>query len=98
MAGTYDTNDEVRLSAEFRNNSGVLADPSSVTFKIKLPDGTITSYVYGVDVSVVKDSVGLFHMDFNVSDDTGIFFYRVEGGGSLRAASESKFTVKVSQF
>lgn len=97
MAGSYDKGDVVRCSVEFRNNSEVLSDPSVVTFKVKNPAGTVTTYVYGTDIAVVKDSTGMYHVDIEI-DSVGIWYYRFIGSGTLKAASEAKFTIKQSEF
>ena len=98
MAGSYDIGDSIRCSVEFKARStGTLTDPSVVTFKFKNPAGTETTYVYGTDAELVKDSTGMYHVDLDISSP-GIYFYRFVGSGTVKAASESKFTVKASQF
>lgn len=96
MAGTYDKGDRPRCQAEFKL-SNVLTDPTTVTFKYKKPDGTIVTLVYGTDVSLVKASTGIYYVDVDI-DASGQWFYRFEGTGTVKAASESKFTVRVSEF
>jgi hypothetical protein len=49
MANTYDQGDMVRLAATFEIET-VDTDPSTITFKILAPDGTVTTYVFGTDV------------------------------------------------
>lgn len=97
MAGSYDKNDVVRCSVEFKNTSGTLSDPSVVTFKIKNPAGTTTTYVYGTDAALVKDATGQYHIDVDI-DSVGIYYYRFIGSGTLKAANEGKFTIKQTEF
>lgn len=97
MPGAYDKNDIVRCRAEFRNTSDVLTDPTSVVFKFKNPAGTITTYTYGTDVELVKENTGIYYVDIDI-DSIGSWSYRFEGSGSLKTASESKFTIKQSEF
>jgi hypothetical protein len=96
MAGNYDIGDAIRCSVEFKANS-VLTDPSVVTFKLKNPAGTETTYVYGTDAQLVRDSTGAYHVDVDISS-AGIYYYRFVGSGTLKAASESKFSIKPSEF
>ena len=97
MAGAYDINDLVRCTAQFKTTSGTLVDPTAVIFKLKNPAGTVTSFTYGVDADLVRDSLGKYHIDVAV-DRVGIWHYRFEGTGTAKAASESKFSIKQSAF
>ena len=97
MAGSYDKQDSVRVTARFYNSSDVLTDPSGVLCKIKKPDGSVSTYVYGTDAALVKQGTGIYYLDVDI-DQVGIFIYRFEGSGGLKAASESKFTIKQSEF
>lgn len=47
----------VRLAVEF-NVNGTPTDPTAVTFKVRVPAGTVTTYVYGTDAQLVKASAG----------------------------------------
>lgn len=96
MAGTYDKGDRPRCKAEFKLNS-TLTDPSSITFKYKKPDGVSTSLVYGVDSDLKRESTGIYYVDLDINL-SGQWFYRFEGTGTVQAASESKFTVRTSEF
>jgi hypothetical protein len=89
----YYNGTEIRLSAAFTNN-GVAVDPTTVTFKVKDPTGKITPYTAP---SVVKDSVGNYHLDFAVGI-SGIWYYRAEGTGAATVAGEAQLSVKTSQF
>ena len=96
MASQYDVGDSVRMSAAFTVSS-VATDPTTITFKMREPDGTVTTYVYGTDAELVKDSTGNYHVDWGTSM-SGDFFYRFTGTGACVAASEGYFTVKESRF
>lgn len=86
----------VRLSAAFAV-SAAATDPSTITFKVKVPAGTVTTYVYGTDVQVVKDSTGNYHVDWAATAE-GIHAWRFEGTGTCQAAAEQQFTVSDSRF
>ena len=93
---TYDQGDVVRCTGRFYNSSDAAADPTTVTFYIKGPN-TDETYVYGTDVEVVKDSTGVYHVDFSVpktgATAAGKYTYRFEGAGSNASADEDSFIV-----
>jgi hypothetical protein len=93
----FDKGDRVLCSGEFRDAGGELVDPATVTFKVKKPGGSITTYTYGLDVELVKDAVGKYRVEVDV-DISGTWFYRFEGTGAAKSAGESEFIVKRSQF
>ena len=93
----HDTGDVVRVNVAFTNLAGAPVDPGVVTVRIKNPVGVKTSYVYGIAVEVVKDSVGLYHMDLEPTIQ-GVWVYRWEGTVSNKGAEESSFEVKESEF
>lgn len=96
MAGNYDINDTVRCRAKFKNSNKVLIDPTSVTFKFKSPDGVITTYVYGVDSQLVRESTGIYYCDIDLLQ-SGNYIYRFNSSGTLKSGSESRFSVKRSE-
>ena len=96
MAGAYDKGDRPRCRAEFRLNN-ILTDPTVITFKYKKPDGTVITLVYETDTELKRDSAGIYYIDIDV-DLSGQWYYRFEGTGTVKAASESRFQVKVSEF
>lgn len=95
-ANKYQIGEGFRLQAVFEV-SDINTDPTTVTFKIKNPSNVITTYVYGVALEVIKDAVGIYHMDITVSAE-GNWWYRVEGTGACIAAYENPFVGIASQF
>lgn len=93
---TFDIGDLVRLSAAFSVNQQD-TDPTTLTLKILTPNGVEASHVYGTDLAVVKDAVGHFHFDLNVTM-AGAHYYRWQGTGNAQAALEGSFYVQPSQF
>lgn len=87
----------VRVSAEFRNAAGVVADPSAVLFKYRDPEGTITPLVYGTDAALVKDSTGNYHVDID-ANMAGTWNWRFYATGTGQTANEGTFTVGESVF
>lgn len=93
---TYDVGDLVRLSATFTDAAGQYCDPTVVCFSVLPPSQSIgTTYTYGTDPEVVKDSQGHYHMDINITD-WGIWHYRAYATGTGQGAEHWKFVVSPS--
>lgn len=97
MANTYDIGDVVRVSGAFATSAGTAVDPATVKFRIRRPDRTIDFYEYGVDGEVIKDAVGNYHMDILI-DQSGTWYYRVEGITTNRGAEENSIIIRRSKF
>lgn len=99
----YDIGDAVRLKTwsasvlGFTDVNGALADPTTVTLKVRDPNGTETPYVFGSS-AIVKDSVGKYHFDLGPLLTAGRWFYRWIGAGAIVAAAEGSFAVTKSAF
>lgn len=93
---TFDIGDMVRLTVEFLVDEQNV-DPSTLTFKLKSPDGTITTYVFGAGSDVVKDAVGHYHVDY-LTVKSGTHTYHWQGTGTAQSALEGAFFVQPSQF
>jgi len=94
---TYDSGDVVRINVAFTNLAGATVDPGTVTVKVKNPVGVKTTYVYGIAVEVVKDDVGLYHMDLEPTIQ-GVWSYRFEGTGANKGSEENTFQIRESAF
>lgn len=93
----YDNGDVVRLNMEFTDNdTGDFVDPTTVTAKVKDPIGAISNYVV-TGGQIIRDSLGKFHLNVEPTIQ-GVWAYRFEGTGSNKAAEESSFQVRESQF
>lgn len=93
----YDVGDLVHITADFTNQAGSPTDPTAVICKIKTPGGTVTTYTYGTDPEIVKDSVGSYHLD-HIATQEGTYKYRWEGTGAVQAAEDGRFYVDDSDF
>lgn len=82
----YDVGDLVRVSVDFKNLAGALADPSAITFKVRKPDQTVVIYVYGTDGELVKDAAGQYHVDV-LLDQSGVYSPRFIGTGAVSAST-----------
>jgi len=92
MINYYKMGQKVRVTCEFKV-SDVLTDPTTVKCKIMDPSRNVTTYVYGTDAELVKDSTGLYHVDI-VTDEVQEWNFRFEGTGSCVAVEESTFGVR----
>ena len=93
LKSLYDIGDAPRFSATFEVD-GVATNPTATLFKFKTPAGTETTYTHGVDVELVRDSTGQFHVDFAL-DTAGVWHVRWVGTGSAAGAEE--YSVKVGR-
>lgn len=84
---TYDIGDAVRLTAEFRDVNGALANPATVELRVQRPDKTTTTVVAG------SSSVGIWSAVM-VIDQSGTWWYRFAGIGEPTQAGEKKLTVR----
>jgi len=90
---TYDVGDRRKLCCEIRNEDGDLADPTTVTFKIKAPDGEVTVYVLDTDAELVRDSTGTYHVYWDITLN-GTYWWRFEASGNIGAAEEAAFKAR----
>jgi len=97
MANGYQIGDLVRIAGIFTNAAGTAVDPTAVLAKYKTPAGVITTLTYGVDVALVRDSVGNYHVDINAASE-GRWRYRFYSTGTGQAANEEDFIVSGSSF
>lgn len=83
----------VYTSAPFKDPDGNPMDPTTVRIRWRIDDGDETVWVYGEDNEVVRDDVGEYHADITLVYG-GLYFARIEGEGSVQAASEETFLVE----
>jgi hypothetical protein len=80
---------QIRLSAEFKNETGAIEDPTFVEGQIQPPTGTVEK------VSVSREDVGSYFYILTVGLP-GRWKFRFAGVGTLVAAAESEFWVQNS--
>lgn len=101
MANIYDGGDLVRCSGVFKNSAGTAIDPTTVKFSFywQSASSTITTYVFGTDAELVKDSTGNYHVDIDSTGKTqDTLFYRFFSEGSGQGSGEKFFQVRKSGF
>lgn len=79
----------VRIAVDFQDGDGNSADPTTVTLKLRKPDGVLQSETYNPG-NIVKSSVGNYYFDVTV-DVMGYWHYRWEGDGTIEAVQEKSF-------
>ena len=95
MSNVYAVGTKIRLSAAFTDLSDAASDPGGILFKIRAPDGMVTTYTYGSDVALVKDATGNYHVDWLIAA-SGVHRYGFYGITSGQAVDESSFRAKPS--
>ena len=90
----------VRSRCTFRDIDGGLMDPSPVLCMVQRPDGTETSYTYGVDAEITRASMGVY--DFWVATNAAAGTYTPRWKGTDAddniVANEAAFEVDASAF
>lgn len=91
---TYDLGDLIRVSAPFtRVSNNAAVDPTAVYLIVTNPSGVSTTYTYGVDAIIVKDSTGNYHADLD-ANASGDWYYRWKSTGTGQAAEENQYYVR----
>lgn len=83
-------------STPFTNVNGVVTDPGEVVFAYQVSNGTLYQATYGVPQTwgtIVKDSVGTYHIDIDTTGQPGIWTFVWAGAGVVQARSESQLMV-----
>ena len=93
MAHSYQKGQGVKCTAEFKDgDTGAYVDPTTVTFRTLNPNNVASAHVYGVDVNVIKDSVGHYHY-IVTGNVAGTWYYRWDCTGTYTGASQRRFTI-----
>lgn len=95
---SYLIGNAARVMIRFRSApNGTPVDPDTISLQVKDPTGAITTYVYGVAMGLVKEAIGIYYFDVNLSI-VGSWHYRWTGTGTNQAAAENMLTVTASTF
>ena len=90
----YDIGDVVRLSnAMTVTSTGSAVDPGALTVTVQTPAGVQTTYTYGTDAELVKDSTGNYHCDVTATS-AGKWRFRWTSTLSAVGSEEGVFLVK----
>lgn len=93
MANKYKVGQLIRIRISFTEAfSGNLVDPTIVTAYYQNPSRDTITLIHGVDDELVRESLGVFYTDINLTEG-GKWNYRFKGEGAVIAANESYFNV-----
>lgn len=91
---TYVVGQELKLKATFKDEAGVVEDPTTVTFKVIDPLGVETVYS-----TPTRESKGAYHQVITLTTKVGgVWTYRSEGTGNLVGAGEGQFKTQGDPF
>lgn len=85
---SYHAGDLVRITAAWTDADGDPADPTAVFAAYSDPSGNVTTLEYNVDVELVRDSAGNYHVDID-ADEAGKWRYRFYSTGTGQASSNT---------
>src|SRR3990172_1771375 len=96
---TFLKRNKVRVAEEFtRTTDGAAVDPGIIIFKHRMGEtGAITTLTYLTDADLIKDSVGNYHVDIDLTT-AGMLYWEWRGTGANQAADEGNFVVTESRF
>ena len=100
MNPIFDLGELVRVPGIFLNSNGsAVIDPTVVMFDYHAVALSLTTtYTYGSDAAIVKDSTGRYHVDVNTNEGSGDYFYRFYSTGTGQATGAGEFYVRPRQF
>lgn len=85
-----------RLSAAIiAPDTGLPVDPTGVLLKIRKPDATLVTFIYGINQEIIKTITGNYYMDV-VCDQAGKWTWRWEAITPNAGASEGELLVMAS--
>ena len=75
--------------------AGVLTNTSLLVLEVEIPDGTVTTYTYGVGTFITHVSTGVYSATLNL-EQSGYWKYRWASAYPNTGAIESSFCVNPS--
>ena len=89
---------QVDITIAFTDDAGAAVDPTTVKFYLMSPECSESSYTYGTDSEISKQSTGNYTARIT-PDKAGRWHYRwLTTGDGTTIASEGDFLVQRSQF
>lgn len=83
----------IRLTGQFRDDVGRLADPNGIYVRIRTPDSVVVTYVYLTDSELVRLSTGVYYIDLDLEQD-GCWAFAWGSTGALQALTDGTFDVR----
>jgi hypothetical protein len=92
---TYNPDQGITVSTTFRDPAGELADPTDVYLDVRRhPDADGTTYTYGTDPEVVRDSEGAYSALLEGPHEAGTWYYGWRGTGAVVGAEQGAYLVR----
>jgi hypothetical protein len=82
----FEIGQRLRVTAQFKDESSAPANPSTVTARMRLPNGTVSS------PSVTNPSTGMYRVE-HVPTLPGLYKVRVTGSGGIDQSQVIEFVV-----
>lgn len=95
MGGGYQPGTAITVTAEFTVGSDMPADPTTVTFNVRQPDGSLLTYLYGDADNVIRTAVGVYKCTLTPAM-SGQFRYDAVGTGAVPLSLPGSFVVAES--
>lgn len=94
---TFFKGEPVRITGQIVNvlSNNALTDPTVLVFEIRAPGQDKVTYTYGVSPQLTRQSTGVYNLDIEPSE-SGLWRWRMEASGSIKAVREGTFTVSAS--
>lgn len=93
----YYPGDRVYIPATFTDaDTDSPADPDTVTFTLKNPNGSLSTFVFGTASEVTKVSTGTY-LCGAIVNQAGVYFVKVSGTGAIAKSVEIQFRVQPFQ-
>ncbi len=97
MSNIYLVGQVVRITAEVRGETGMLEDPGALMLMTRMNAGPVSSQAFGADVAVVRDEVGRYHIDLQLTA-AGVLYYRWESNAPNAGAIEGELVIRAGRF
>lgn len=91
---SYPWGHTIKIQVEFRNEAGVLTNPTTTTLKTIDPAGVLVTYA---QAALTNPSTGKWNKSV-LANKEGIWHWRWEGTGAVDAVDEGSFEMLKTQF
>lgn len=83
----------VTLTVTIKDPAGQLIDPTTLKVVYRVRSRPPVSFTYGVDAALIRDGVGLYHVDVDSTDQAGPWTAEVITTGVGQGADDTAFKV-----
>lgn len=93
MPDVFQAGDVIRLTVTLRDIDDVIGDPSTLTFRLTEPDGTAVVYEWQTDAELVRESAGVFYVDYAITQPD-YHYYAFTATGTRQSYAEGRFVAR----